>query len=317
MQLQAFLAAATCGTFTAAAEELGMSQPAISDLIRRLEGELGAKLFVRGSRTLNLTSAGEQLLPHAEQAVASAALGAQAVRLQVELGGGTATFGLLRNADFYLNADLAKRFRTRYPNVRVRLVGQNSAETASNIANGVLEAGLVTLPIDDTGMDVLPIARDEVVFVTSDGSRARRRISIGAFAAGPLVLYDAHYATTDPARRQLNDRAQLVGERIDPVVEVEYLTTALSLVEEGFGDSIVCRAATKSTIMPDDLYTASFEEPMFDTLAFVKRRGQVLSPATRELVRLAWDALCAYQDTPHGTAEILVEPEDVQSFLER
>ncbi|WP_343871556.1 LysR family transcriptional regulator, partial [Agromyces bracchium] len=57
MQLQAFLAAATCGTFTAAAEELGMSQPAISDLIRRLEGELGAKLFVRGSRTLNLTSA--------------------------------------------------------------------------------------------------------------------------------------------------------------------------------------------------------------------------------------------------------------------
>ncbi|MFJ5956636.1 LysR family transcriptional regulator [Paenarthrobacter sp. NPDC092416] len=317
MQLQAFRAAALCGTFTAAAEKLGMSQPAISDLIRRLEVELGAKLFVRGSRTLHLTSAGEQLLPHAEQAVASAALGAQAVQLQVELGGGTATFGLLRNADFYLNADLAKRFRTCYPNVRVRLVGQNSAETANDIARGMLEAGLVTLPIDDTGLDVLPVARDEVLFVTADPVRARRRVSIRAFAAGPLVLYDAHYAAADPVRRQLNERAQLDGQRIDPVVEVEYLSTALSLVTEGFGDSVICAAATKSAIMPDELHTASFEEPLFETLAFVKRRGHLLSPATRALVELAWDALCAYQDTPAGAAEIVAEHEDVQAFLRR
>lgn len=317
MQLQAFLAAALRGTFTAAADELEMSQPAISDLIRRLEAELGAKLFVRGSRALHLTSAGEQLLPHAEQAVASAALGAQAVRLQIDLGGGTATFGLLRNADFYLNGDLAQRFRTRYPEVRVRLVGQNSAETAADIAGGVLEAGLVTLPIDDAGLDVLPIARDEVVFVTSEPGRARRRISVEAFCSSSLVLYDAHYATTDPARRQLNERAQLVGRRIDPVVEVEYLPAALSLVAEGFGDSIVCLAATRSPIMPDGLWTASFEDPIFDTLAFVKRRGQMLSPATRALVRLAWDSLCAYQQTADGTAEMIAEAEDVQSFLER
>lgn len=317
MQLQAFVAAASCGTFTAAAEELGMSQPAISDLIRRLEGELGAKLFMRGSRSLKLTSAGEQLLPHAEQAVNSAVLGAQAVRSQVELGGGTATFGVLRNADFYLKADLAKRFRTRYPNVRVRLVGQNSAETANDVATGVLEAGLVTLPIDDAGMEVLPIARDEVVFVTADAARANHPVSLALFCSNPLVLYDAHYATTDPARRQLNERAQLIGQRIEPVIEVEYLSTALALVAGGFGDSIVCRGATTSSMMPEDLHLASFEEPMFDTLAFVKRRGQVLSPATRELVRMAWDALEAFQATTAGTAEIIAEASDVRKFLGR
>ena len=316
-QLQAFLAAARCGTFTAATDQLAMSQPAISDLIRRLESELGANLFTRGSRSLRLTSAGEQLLPHAEQAVASAALGVQAVRSQVELGGGTAMFGLLRNADFYIKADLAKRFRTRYPEVRVRLTGQNSAETANDVATGVLEAGMVTLPIDEAGMEVLPIARDEVVFVTADADRARRPVSLASFCAGPLVLYDVHYAGTDPARRQLNERAQLIGQRIEPVVEVEYLGTALALVAEGFGDSIVCRAATRSTVMPKGLHIASFEEPMFDTLAFVKRRGQVLSPATRELVRMAWDSLVAFQATPGGTAEIIADASDVQTFLGR
>ena len=316
-QLQAFLAAASRGTFTAAADELAMSQPAISDLIRRLESELGAPLFTRGSRSLKLTSAGEQLLPHAEQAVTSAALGVQAVRSQVELGGGTATFGLLRNADFYFKADLAKRFRTRYPAVRVRLIGQNSAETANDVATGVLEAGLVTLPIDDAGMEVLPIARDEVVFVSADAERTQRPVSLAAFCAGPLVLYDAHYATTDPARRQLNERAQLIGRRIDPDVEVEYLSTALTLVAEGFGDSIVCRGATATTVMPKGLHIASFEEPMFDTLAFVKRRGQVLSPATRELVRMAWDSLVSYQATAWGTAEIIADVSDVDSFLGR
>jgi DNA-binding transcriptional LysR family regulator len=316
-QLQAFLAAASCGTFTAAATELKASQPAISDLIRRLESELGASLFIRGSRTLRLTSAGEQLLPHAQQAVASAVLGAQAVRSQVDLGGGTATFGLLRNADFYFKADLAKRFRTRYPEVRVRLLGQNSAETANDVATGVLEAGMVTLPIDDAGMDVLPIARDEVVFVSADAGRARRPVSLASFCSGPLVLYDVHYAATDPARRQLNERAQLIGRRIDPVIEVEYLGTALTLVAEGFGDSMVCRGATVSPVMPEGLHVASFEEPMFDTLAFVKRRGQVLSPATRELVRMAWDSLVAHQATAGGTAEIIADASDVDAFLGR
>lgn len=309
------MVAARHGTFTAAAAELGMSQPAISDLVRRLEDEVGAKLFVRGARSLHLTSAGEQLLPHAEQSVASARLGMQAVRSQVELGGGTATFGLLRNADFYLRGDLARRFRSQYPNVRIRLVGQNSAETAGDIAAGVLEAGLVTLPIDDEGLEVLPVARDEVVYVSSDPARTARPPSIAEFCAVPLVLYDAHHADRDPARRQLHERAQLAGHRIEPVIEVEHIDSALALVADGFGDTIMCRAVTTSALMSPELHISSFEEPMYDTLALVKRRGQVLSPATRELVRMAWASLVARQSSPEGTAEIIAEAPRVRAFL--
>ncbi|CAM5357949.1 hypothetical protein STENM223S_06974 [Streptomyces tendae] len=57
------------------------------------------------------------------------------------LGGGTATFGVLRNADYYLLADLVQMFHARYPRVRVRLVGQNSAETAAAVAAGRIRRG--------------------------------------------------------------------------------------------------------------------------------------------------------------------------------
>jgi DNA-binding transcriptional LysR family regulator len=98
-QLRAFLSAATHGTFTGAAADLRMSQPAVSDLVRRLEDELGAPLFVRASRSLVLTDAGVHLLPHAERCTASAAAGANAVRELRDLAGGRVTFGVLRNAD--------------------------------------------------------------------------------------------------------------------------------------------------------------------------------------------------------------------------
>ncbi|WP_239065587.1 LysR family transcriptional regulator [Microbacterium hibisci] len=312
-QLQAFLTSAELRSFTAAAKRLKMSQPAISDLIRRLEEELGVRLFRRGSRELFLTSAGEELLPHAQQAVASADAGMRAVRSQLELGGGTATFGLLRNANFYLGVDLALKFHQRYPSVRVRLVGQNSAETALDVARGNLEAGLVTLPIDDDGLEIVPVGRDEVLFVSAH--RPDGPIGMAEFADRSLVLYDAHYAETDPVRRQLTDRAQLSGVSISPVIEVEYLSSALDLVRAGVGDSLLCAAATRSAVMPAGLHTAPFVEPIFDTLAFVKRQGMVLSPATREIARMAWDALVEHQAGTDGTLQLTGSSDRLQRFL--
>ena len=153
-QLEAFVAAAKSGSYTAAAEYLGMTQPAVSDLIRRLELELEAKLFQRVGRSMKLTAAGEHLLPFAEQSASAAAQGARAVRSLAGLGGGTATFGMLGNMTYYFGADLGTRFLQLYPKVRVRLIGQNSAETAADVASGNLEAGLVTLPVASEGLEI-------------------------------------------------------------------------------------------------------------------------------------------------------------------
>ncbi|MEK8174976.1 LysR family transcriptional regulator [Streptomyces sp. M19] len=153
-QLRAFVEAEQLGSFTAAARAMNIAQASASELVRRLETELGAEVFARGSRTLTLTAAGQELLPYAQQALEATESGTRAVRSLNSLGGGTATFGVLRNADYYLLSNLVRLFHARYPSVRVRLVGQNSAETATAVATGRIEAGLVVLPIDDEGLTV-------------------------------------------------------------------------------------------------------------------------------------------------------------------
>ncbi|MET9494154.1 LysR substrate-binding domain-containing protein [Streptomyces sp. NPDC006552] len=290
-QLRAFVEAERGGSFTAAAQAMDMAQASASELVRRLETELDAELFVRGSRTLTLTSAGQELLPYAQQAVQAADHGTRAVRSLGSLGGGTATFGVLRNADYYLLSNLVQMFHARYPSVRVRLVGQNSAETAAAVAAGLIEAGLVVLPIDDEGLAVSPLLRDEVFYVSADAERTRAPVTIEAFARAPMVLYDARYGWQDPTRRQIAERAQLAGVTVDPLIELEHVEAALKLVAAGVGDTIASRAVVEAPTFPAGLRTAPFAEPLYDTIALVRRRGYPLSRATRELARIAEDTL--------------------------
>ncbi len=203
------------------------------------------------------------------------------------LGGGVATFGLLRNANYYLLSGLVEPFLERHPQVRVRLVGLNSVGVAAAVAAGELEAGLVVLPIDDTGLRVTPLMRDEVLFASTSPERTAEPVTVEQLAGGRLVLYDAHVGWSDPTRRQLADRAQLQGLKLDPWVEVEHVESALSLVGHGVGDTIVCRAIADSPAFPGNLHVVPFAEPLYDTVALVQRDGGVLSPATTELMHLA------------------------------
>jgi DNA-binding transcriptional LysR family regulator len=286
-QLRAFLTVAALGTFTAAAEELKMTQPSISELIKRMEQHYGLKLFTRAPRRLTLTSAGTELLPFANQAVAAADGADRALRSLKSLAGGVATFGLLRNANFYFLSQLLETFHERYPDVRLRIIGLNSVEVAEAVTSGALEAGLVVLPIDAEDLTITPLIRDEVVFVSADPARTTRPVTINDLAAADLILYDAHYGWRDPTRRQLAERAQLEGITLSALIEVEHVESALSIVARGGGDTIVSRAVATSRVFPENLHIVGFAEPLYDTIAMVQRRDTVLSPATREIARLA------------------------------
>ncbi|KAA0082580.1 LysR family transcriptional regulator [Mycolicibacterium sp. P9-64] len=290
-QLRAFLEAHRLGSFTAAADELGVAQASISELVRRLEDELDAQLFVRGSRRLALTAAGQELLPYAEQVVLAADGGTRAVRSLGSLGGGTATFGVPRNADYYLLSSLVQTFHMRYPAVRVRLVGQNSAETAAAIQAGEIEAGMLILPIDDEDITVRPLLRDEVFYVSADPSHTAAPVTIAQFAKANLVLYDAHYGWKDPTRRQLAERAQIAGVRLEPMIEIEHVESALKLVADHVGDTIASGAVIDSAAFPAGLHTVPFSEPLYDVIALAQHRSRPLSNATREFARLAEDTI--------------------------
>jgi DNA-binding transcriptional LysR family regulator len=286
-QLRAFLAVARTGSFTAAAADLQLTQASVSELIRRLEEEYGLALFLRNGRRRLLTSAGDELVPFAEGSVTAADNGGHALRSLRSLAGGVATFGVMRNAGFYLLADLAQEFHERYPQVRVRLIGQNSAEVAAAVAGGELEAGLIILPVDDDGLEITPLLRDEVLYASRSLPQDAAPVTLRELAGSRLILYDAHYGWNDPTRRQLAERARREGLKLDPWIEVEHVESALNLVARGVGHTLIARAVANSAACPSVIRTVPFAEPIYDTIALIQRQSAILSPATRELARLA------------------------------
>ena len=195
-QLTYFLATAEHGSFSGAARALYLAQPSVSEQVRQLEAELGVALFARAGRGLALTEAGRRFRPEAERVLADLERARDAVAAIRELRGGTLSFGMFGAASAYLIADLATEFRRKYPDVRLRLVGVNSSEVADRVRDGRLEAGLVVLPIDDSGLE-LRVARSEELVVVS---RVEERV------AAPVTIERLARGAADPVRRPLRQR---------------------------------------------------------------------------------------------------------------
>src|SRR3954470_2297793 len=261
-QLTYFLAAAEHGSFSAAAHTLLMSQPSLSEQGRRLEAELGVPLFVRAGRGIELTDAGRLLRPHAERTLAEAQGALESVREVRDMAGGTVSFGFFSGAHYSLLGGLIAEFRSRHPQVRIRAIGQNSAEVADAARDGTLEAGLVILPVEDRGLEVRLARREELVYVSADPERVKEPVTIEKLAEAPLILYDARWAAEDPTRVQLRERAQRAGVRVEPVIEVEYMTAALDLAARGLGDTVSLRSLVSGRGFSRKLGTAPFDPPI-------------------------------------------------------
>ncbi len=283
-QLRCFCAAFELGSFTAAAETLRVSQPAVAEQIRKLEQALGTDLFVRAGRGVVATEAGRTFAEHATRSLRAVEDAADSVGELNELQTGTIAIGVFGGPSAWRVDELLVAFLGRHPHVSVRLVGHNSSMIAGRVRRGELEAGLIVLPIDDEKLDVRPIVRDEVVYVSAHPERTRQPATIERLAATPLIFYDAESADDDPIRRQLAERAQALGLRLQPKVEVELKDIALRLVAAGIGDTYLPSAFIHAPFFPEGLSTVSFRPALYDTFAIVTRTGARLSPGVRELL---------------------------------
>lgn len=255
-----------------------------------------------------LTAPGEELIPLAEQTLAAADAADRALKAVTGLQGGVASFGLLRNAKHFAMADLLTSFHARYPNVRLRVVGVNSADVAEMVRDGGLEAGLVVLPVDTHELRVTPLLKDEVVFATSQSWRTEP-VSIDDLAAAKLIVYDAHAGWRDPTRRQLAERALLKGLELNPLIEVEQVDTALDLVAAGAGETFVSRAVAASPMAPPGVKYLPFTEPLYDTVALIQKESAILSPATSELARLARETIANFRAADPPQVRHIESPE--------
>lgn len=226
------------------------------------------------------------LRPHAEAALAAVEAARASVGAVRELRAGTAAFGTFGTARTYLGTDLVEDFCRSHPDVRVRIVGQNSSETVEAIRDGELEAGLVVLPVDDRGLEIRPAMRDEVLYVSADRGRLRLAMTMQRLASAPLILSEASWGSEDPTRRQLRELAQRAGVTIEPQIDVEDVEVALELAARGLGDTIA-PAGMLRRLAPSELGWVPFADPIYETFAFTWRRGAQLSPATKAFMTFA------------------------------
>src|SRR4051794_16893534 len=137
-QLTCFLATYEHGSLTAAAEELRYAQPSVSEQIRALEQSLRVQLFRRVRRGLVSTPVGDALRPPGEQVLAAGDEARRSVQQVKNSEKGTIRFGMFGIARLYGGSGLIADVLTRYPGVRVELIGQNSTEVFEDLRRGRL-----------------------------------------------------------------------------------------------------------------------------------------------------------------------------------
>ena len=294
-QLRCFTTAYEERSFTAAASELGYAQPSLSEQIRLLERTLGAQLFTRAGRGVVPTEAAEALLPHARQALAAAAQGRAAVASATTLETGTVRFGIFGTARLYMGAALIGDVLDRHPGLRVELIGQHSHEVMEELRRGRLEAAMVSLPVVDEAMEVRPVAREELVYISADPEHLRAPVTARALAAAQLVLPETTWRTEDSARVALSRFAHEAGSSLQTRIEVEDVETAVELVELGLADSVVQRGVIEELgprLAPGTSWV-SLRPRLWDTIAIVHRKDAVLSPGAQLVIELAVERIRA------------------------
>jgi DNA-binding transcriptional LysR family regulator len=281
-QLECFVATLDSGSFTAAADALGISQPAVAEQVQRLEHAAGQSLFARQARGVRPTRAATDLEPHARRVLDAARAATAVVTSANSVGEGGVSFGTFGSPHHYGLTALIAAFLADHPRSTIRIVGQNSSSTAEAVRSGALDAAVVALPIDDAGLEVRPLFVGEVVYVSANRGHTRRPVRIETFAARPLILYESSAGTSDPTRMQLAARAQAAGVQLRPRIEVESPDAALQLAASGFGDTYSPQILLGS--LDRRLSVVSFEPPLADTFALIVRAGSRLSRPVHDFV---------------------------------
>lgn len=212
------------GTFTAAARQAHLSQPALSASIRRLEDALGAKLLHRGRGGARLTAAGRALLPRARASLAALEDGRRAVAEVEGLRAGEVRLGAGTTATTYLLPPVLARYRQRHPNIRYLLREVAVFEAHDALQRGELDLAVVT----DDGDE--PWFTDELIFVAAPGSP---RPPAGEL--GPIVTLRPGTTTRTYLDRHF--------PRADIVMELGSLSAVKGNVRAGIGTALISRHA--------------------------------------------------------------------------
>jgi DNA-binding transcriptional LysR family regulator len=274
--LRNFLVLAQTGNMTRAAARLHLTQPALSAQVKRLESELGATLFHRQGRGLELTHSGETWRRHAADALETLAAGREALGSLGALATGTLAIGGGATSTTCLLPGIIKQFHRRHPGIRFSIREAPSRTIVEAVLAGELDLGLVTLPVPanlaGARLAIQPWLMDELVLLVPRAHplSGRRRFQWRDLHGQPLIAFESGSAV-----RQLLDR-QLAEHGVSPsvVMELRSIATITSMVAAGIGLGFVSHLADAA-----GTGLRASDQALSRQLALIERKDRLRSSA--------------------------------------
>lgn len=284
-QLEVLVAVAREKSFSRAAEVLDRTQPAVSQAIRRLEQEVGEKLFDRSSKDGTLTFAGEVLLDYARQMLNLRHSAQTALREMRDLHHGKVTISANEHTVFYL-LPVIQRFRKLFPLIKIEVQRGVASRIPKEITAREVELGVISFkPSDDSLRSVFVFADELALIVSPKHALAGKDIvSIKELGQETFIAHNA----PSPYRRKVIETFEQHSTKLNISVELPSLEAIKLMVEKGAGVALVPKLTAQVEIDNGRLKVLSVKEMKLERkLNIIYRKNSVLSHAAQAFLKVA------------------------------
>lgn len=295
-QLRYFLAAVRYGSISAAAQHIHVAQPALSQRLKQLEDELGESLFVRHSRGVALTQAGEYLYGQAQEIVQRVDTLGQTFRSSQDNPFGRVRVGLSTAVNTRLCVPLIERCAALYPNVELSLSESMSGTLLEWVQEGRVDVAVVyDVPVE-AGLEVMRLGSECLYLVTSAQQLKQLTMPLDLEQVLGLPLILPAFPQTLRVMIEQTFQSQL-GQIPSDVQDVDSTYAIKKLVIASKGYSILSKHSLQDELMRKELQIIPFASGLFQrSINVVSRKDQaaeVVVRAVRGVVQEVWQQIAA------------------------
>lgn len=281
--LRAFLAVANSLSFSQAAQEMHLSQSALSTLVVRLEASIGTRLFDRTTRAVALTAAGAVLVSHAEQLLGDLERTVSAVRDVAAVRRGRVALAAMPSLAARIVPRLFRKFSARYPDIRLSVIDTLSEPAFELVRVGRVDFALTAANPAYTDLDYLPLTTDSFVLLAAPGHALGREdgdLHFSDTLAWPHISMSRHTSV----RQYVEAAALQAGFAFHPDYEVDHLATIGAMVMEELGVAAL-PALAADVISGAGMVRRHLTDPVIRrSIGLVMRREGTLSPAASAML---------------------------------
>lgn len=278
--LRIFADVIATGSFTAAAELHGVSQPAVSFHIRQLETMFGISLIARQGRRATPTAAGAELLRNIAHIDSAVSQTMRAMDQFADVSSGQLRIGTGSTACATLLPGVLRLVRRSLPGMEISVVTGNSPEIARRLAANEIDIGLVTLPVKGRTIQSTPLLQDEIVMLAPLSMDIPGPVTPQALFQHPAMMFESARVT----RKLIDAWFAEAGLTFHPAMTVGSLEAIRELVGMDMGYALLSRLALPSNEIAENLAIRSLTPQLHRTIGYVVRRDQPMSPAIERFI---------------------------------